>query len=111
MQEEQQQEKPVSEQAAKQPLNHLFRPETVFTLTPQEMSILSNLLQPFEWALAVLNNSKNAAATQGFTVPVFKEDVNEKGELKNPTEFWKKHAPKETAPVILDSNGVPANKN
>ena len=93
------------EETKKKPVFTQFKPDTTFTISVREMAMLEQALEPFKWMSALLENSKNIAANNGYVVEVYEEDIekNEDGSLKKDQngfyvlqeDFWDKHKTKE----------------
>lgn len=85
----------------KEVIDNVFKKDTVFTFGLQELAMFEQALAPFQWMTAVLNNLKNTSASQGNTLPTYKEDylvdekgdfvLNQKGFPQLKPEFWEKH--------------------
>ena len=75
-----------------QPIGTITKPNYKFTLSAKEFEILDQFMSIFQMPSAVINNLRNKAFSEKGIVPVFKEDVDEKGAIKNIDEFWKKHS-------------------
>jgi hypothetical protein len=68
-----------------------------FFLTPEEFHKLDEVLQIFAMPLAIVNNLRNKAFAEKGIVPVFEEDLDENGKIKDIEAFWQKHVPAKVA--------------
>jgi hypothetical protein len=94
-------QQPKEEVEVKQPVDQIFKPDTVFTLSLQELSMIERQLAPFAWVLSIIRDVKAASASQGATVNTFEEDyqknedgsflLNEYGRPILKEGFWDKH--------------------
>lgn len=80
-----------------QPIGTIIRKDYQFTLSAREFEIIDQFMNIFSMPNAIINNLRNKAFAEKGIVPVFKDDVDDKGLLKNPEEFWKKHSPQTVA--------------
>lgn len=76
-----------------QPIGTITKKDYQFVLSAREFEIIDQFMNIFAMPNAIVNNLKNKAFAEKGIVPVFKDDVDDKGLLKNPEEFWKKHSP------------------
>jgi hypothetical protein len=80
-------------ETTKQPIDFTFTPDAKITLTAREFNILTKPLQMFEMALSIRNMKMDEALNNKILLPVYEEDVDEQGKLKDEKAFFEKHKP------------------
>jgi hypothetical protein len=94
-----------------QPINHVFKPDTVFEISLSEMGYFQRILEPYEFMASVLNAAKERAAAAGNSIPVYESDMmrDEKGQMVIKQSFWEKHQPKKKSITLDDVTSPTAN--
>lgn len=85
----------------KEPVDNIFKPETTFTMSLQELAAIEQTLTPFAFAHSLIANMKNREAANGAVVSTYREDyildkegnfvLNERGRPQLVPDFWEKY--------------------
>mgnify|MGYP007089347265 CR=1 FL=1 len=85
---EQQVEYTTTEKQPEIPIDFLVHPDADITLKGYEFITLKREADKMMNVVSVVSNVMNRLVQSGKAKPVYKENINEQGFLKNPQEFW-----------------------